>query len=93
MLQKAFTCYGGSHPCPDWWVDFAVALSPWGMESGACWQLELALWRCKTRRAEGKMSSIRAAGGESRGSALQGDPQGLLCLGMLEFLIQAAARM
>lgn len=55
----------GSHPCLDWWVDFAVALSPWGMESGACWQLELALWRCKTRRAEGKMSPIRAAGEES----------------------------
>lgn len=54
----------GSHPCPDW-MDFAVALSPWGMEAGACWQLELALWRCKTKRAEGKICPVRAAGEES----------------------------
>lgn len=54
----------GSHPCPDW-MGFAVPLSPWGMAAGAYWQLELALWRCKTKREEGKMSPVRAAGEES----------------------------
>lgn len=65
MLQdNGFHLSWGSHPCPDW-MGFAVPLSPWGMAAGACWQLELALWRCKTKREEGKMSPVRAAGEES----------------------------
>lgn len=64
--EYSFCMFWGSYPCRDW-MDLAVALFPWGTEAGAFWQLELALWRCKIRRAEGEMSPVRAAGEEISG--------------------------
>lgn len=81
--EYSFCMLWGSRPCPDY-MDFAVALFPWGMEAGACWQLELALRRCKARRAEGEVSPVRAAGEESsRRVTLPSAGSWLACLHVL----------